>query len=183
MCVGSSVWPMRLFRISSSFLNQATKRAASAIIVFSVFALLLLLLADPLLLTISMLGISALVGFWAIYAGHRFRKEAVAFDKGYGEIVRQLENGMNNFLRELSVIDNTDERSQRMLSMLQNLKTFYDGLESDVKSIREDPKVVEAMQNYAADPEVQLFIKIDRYTKLVEGMLASEAAEHSDRLQ
>jgi hypothetical protein len=181
MCVGAGAWPMRRFRISSGFLDQATKRAASAIIVFSVFALLLLLIADPLLLTISILGISALVGFWAIYAGYRLRKEAVAFDEGYGEIVRQLENGMNNFLRELSIISNTDERSQRMLSMLQNLRTFHDSLESDFKSLR--PEAIEAMQNYPADPEAQLFVKIDRYTKLVERMLASDAAEHSDRLQ
>jgi len=127
------------------------------------------------------LGISALVGFWAIYAGYRLRKEAVAFDEGYGEIVRQLENGMNNFLSELSTVHDKDQRSQRMLSVLQNLKTFYQDLESDFKTVR--PEAIEAMQNYPADPEAQLFVKIDRYTKLVERMLASDVAEHSDRLQ
>ena len=181
MCVGAGTWPMRRFRISSGFLDQATKRAASAIIVFSVFALLLLLIADPLLLTISILGISALVGFWAIYAGYRLRKEAAVFDEGYAKIVQQLENGMNNFLCELSTIHDKDQRSQRMLSVLQNLKTFYQDLESDFKTVR--PEAIEAMQNYPADPEAQLFVKIDRYTRLVEKMLASDAAEHSDRLQ
>jgi hypothetical protein len=136
---------------------------------------------DPLLLIIAIMGPAALVGLWATYAGHRRRKEAAAFDEGYAKIVQQLENGMNNFLGKLSTIHDKDQRSQQMLSMLQHLNTFYQNLKSDFKSVR--PEAIEAMQNHAADPEAQLFIKIDRYTKLVERMLASDAAEHSDRLQ
>jgi hypothetical protein len=136
---------------------------------------------SPYFLLAIILVPSALIGFWATYEGHRRRKEAAAFDEGYAEIVQNLENGMNNFLGKLSTIHDKDQRSQEMLSMLQNLKTFYQDLESDFKSMR--PEAIEAMQDHAADPEAQLFIKLDRYTKLVERMLASDAAEHSDRLQ
>jgi hypothetical protein len=185
---------MRLFRISSRFLNQATKRVASAIIVFSVFALLLLTLVDrPLLLTISILGISALVGFRAAYAGHRIRKTEVAFDIALRELssdAAELEKRMNIFLQEIYAIDDPSQRSQNLRANLQSLKVLHSEIESELEPARQELEKARRASEWQwfqdfenfVEQKTQLLSKIDEYIRLIASMLASEGAEHSDKL-